>query len=280
MTTMHSLSRLLVAALVCGAAFFLAGTAQAQPDIRMSGSVSYTHTDTTAVLGIDRIQNNSVANGISGGVRLQLWALRAPFSGLGEVGYEQGGHLMAQYDLGPLMPNRYFASVNTGPIPFTPPPPGSWYVTMLVTDYRGGSFNASGFLATDYRNFPVESFSQSSIAAKAAPALMPKVGLWWNPAESGSGYGIDYTGGTLVVTVYSYKPNGDPQWYLAVGPLDGGTMSATLDKYRNGQCIGCAYAGSPADAGNDGAIGITFHSSTSATVTLPGGRVASIQPMF
>jgi len=114
--------------------------------------------------------------------------------------------------------------------------------------------------------------------AASQPAPTPQPGLWWNPAESGSGYGLDYRNGTLVVTVYSYKPNGEPQWYVASGPLKGTTFTGTLDKYAFGQCINCRYNGRPVTMGNDGVMTIEFTSATSATVTLPGGRVTHIEP--
>ena len=110
--------------------------------------------------------------------------------------------------------------------------------------------------------------------------LVPQVGLWWNPNESGSGYNIDVKRNVLVVTVFSYKPNGEPEWYLASGPLspDGKVFVGTLDKYRNGQCISCPYSGPPTLVGNDGVVEITFSTPTSAIMRLPGGRVTSIQP--
>jgi cytochrome c553 len=113
------------------------------------------------------------------------------------------------------------------------------------------------------------------------PPLVPAVGLWWNPNESGSGYALDVKHGVLVVTIYSYdKATGNAQWYLAYNPLtnNGHSFSAPLGKYRGGQCISCAYPGSPTYAGDDGTIAIEFSSSTSATVTLPGGRTTAIQP--
>lgn len=122
--------------------------------------------------------------------------------------------------------------------------------------------------------FAMMLFSASSLA------FTPLTGHWWNPNESGSGFNIDIQNGVLVVTVYSYKSNGDSEWYLASGAMtpDQRSFTGTLDKYRNGQCISCAYAGRPIVAGNDGTISITFNSETSATVRLPGGRVSTIQP--
>jgi len=113
----------------------------------------------------------------------------------------------------------------------------------------------------------------------AAAQITPQAGLWWNPDESGSGYALDYKHGVLVVTIYSYVSAGDPIWYLAAGPVSGSNFfSATLDRYRGGQCISCAYAGRPTSPGNDGTVTIQFTSPASATMTLPGGRVVPIQP--
>lgn len=116
--------------------------------------------------------------------------------------------------------------------------------------------------------------------AATAAAFQPHTGQWWNPAESGSGYNIDVQNGVLVVTIFSYEASGDSEWYLAAAALTntGRNFTATLDKYRNGQCISCAYAGRPALAGNDGTIGISFSSETAATLTLPGGRTTAIVP--
>jgi virginiamycin B lyase len=108
-------------------------------------------------------------------------------------------------------------------------------------------------------------------------AIAPQAGLWWNPAESGTGYSLDYKHGVLVVTVYSYTVSGSPIWYLASGPVTNNTFTSTLDKYQNGQCISCAYQ-PPTINGNDGTISITFTSSTSAMMTLPGGRNFQIVP--
>jgi len=125
---------------------------------------------------------------------------------------------------------------------------------------------------------------ESGSVVVAATPITPAIGLWWNPDEAGTGYNFDVKHGVLVVTVFTYDAAGHSEWYLAFGPLtaNGGTttFSATLDKYRNGQCIGvgCAFRAPGPPAGNDGTMSITFTSPTSAKMTLPG-RVTSIQPM-
>lgn len=109
-------------------------------------------------------------------------------------------------------------------------------------------------------------------------AFQPRIGLWANPAESGTGYAIDIQNGTLVLAIYSYQAGGAAQWYLSSGPLEKAThgFTATLDKYENGQCISCAYR-PPVLRGNDGQITINFTSEIYATVMLPG-RITTIQP--
>lgn len=110
--------------------------------------------------------------------------------------------------------------------------------------------------------------------------LVPAAGLWWNPNESGSGYALDAKHGVLVLTVYSYKANGDSEWYIATGPLtnNGRNFSGVLDKIRNGQCISCPYNGLPVYGGSDGTVTIEFSSPTAAVMHLPGGRVINIIP--
>jgi len=124
-------------------------------------------------------------------------------------------------------------------------------------------------------NFAGES---ASVGAAIAP-IVPLAGVWLNPAESGSGFGLDYKDGTLIVEAYSYLAGGGSQWYLAAGPVVNNVFTGTLDKYTGGQCISCAFK-APALVGNDGTITITFTSPTTATVDLPGGRHIQIQRYF
>ena len=121
-----------------------------------------------------------------------------------------------------------------------------------------------------------------SVTAGAPVAIVPRAGVWWNPNESGSGYIFDVKNGVLVITIFSYEAGtGHSEWYLSSGPLtDNGTRYVgTLDKYRNGQCISCAYV-APTPTGNDGTISVTFTSATSATLSLPGNRTTNIVPLL
>lgn len=116
----------------------------------------------------------------------------------------------------------------------------------------------------------------------AALPFIPFSGLWWNPGESGTGYLLQVQRGVVVVVMFSYAPSGDPVWYYWSGPLSGTAsgrvaISGALERYRGGQCPSCSYV-PPSVAGRDGAFSIDFSSPTSATMSLPGGRVTHIRP--
>jgi hypothetical protein len=107
--------------------------------------------------------------------------------------------------------------------------------------------------------------------------ILPIEGMWWSPAESGTGYAIDVKHGVLVMTVYSYNTDGSPQWYLLIGTIINNTTTGPLLKFRNGPCIACAYQNPVAD-GDDGSMTVTFNSPTLATLLLPEGRLIQIIP--
>ena len=156
-------------------------------------------------------------------------------------------------------------------------------VTYTSLPTNGNAIDRSGTpianLATNFAG------TVASVPATPAPTdaiITPEKGLWWDPAEDGTGYQFDVKHGVLVMTMYTYEAGGHSEWYLAAGPLVSNgaatTFTSTLDKYRGGQCVSCPYTGRPTLAPNDGSITITFTSSTSATVNLPGNRVSHIQP--
>jgi len=134
---------------------------------------------------------------------------------------------------------------------------------------------------TPIHNFAMNLAGQSASVTAAPPpvAIVPAAGVWWNKSEPGSGLGIDYQNGTLIVEVYSYRGDGSSQWYLAAGSLANNVFTGTLDKYTGGQCVSCVYK-APTTVGNDGTITITFTSATTGIADLPGARHIAIERYF
>ena len=157
-------------------------------------------------------------------------------------------------------------------------------VTQLIyTSLPSDGTHALNALGTEIPNVATNfAGATGSVTAAAPVAIVPRAGVWWNPNESGSGYIFDVRNGTLVITIFSYESGtGHSEWYLSSGPLteNGTKYVGTLDKYRNGQCISCAYT-APTQTGTDGSITVTFTSATTATLSLPGNRTTNIVPLL
>jgi hypothetical protein len=259
-------------------ALALAGAGRATTsDIEATG-FTYSISGDVAVLGVDTVLNHSNPPRISGELYLELWAFPQPYVALGQAGYQQNGYKLASYSLGRLAPNNFLRFMNSGPIPLAPPPGGTWYITSFVTEYDASAINAGGYLPRAFINY--EPPLSPLTFAPPAVTLTPEQGLWWDPTQVGTGYSINVRHGVAVVTVYTYLPDGTATWYIASGPLTNGgqSFSATLNAYVGGPCIPCSDPRYPSANGNAGTISIVFASPQTATVFLPGGRVANIVP--
>lgn len=121
-------------------------------------------------------------------------------------------------------------------------------------------------------------FGLLALFPRSADATTPESGLWWNPAESGSGYAIEIQNDVLTVLAFTYHGDGKSAFYSSANRLQNNMLyRGTLDGYRSGQCLGCAYTGSPvALIGEAGEIVIAFESTTRASLTI-AGRTVPIQ---
>jgi hypothetical protein len=175
----------------------------------------------------------------------------------------------------PAILNSYFSDVSgptTGTLMFPPLSVSSPLPEQIDGD-PDGAFTIEALDATN----TLRGLINIPALSVVAQGFVPQVGLWWNPAESGTGYSLDSKHGVLVVTVYTYTADGQPMWYLASGPITNGAFVATMDKYAGGPCIACSFKANTF-RGNDGTIVINFTSSTSANAILPDGRTIAIVP--
>ena len=239
---------------------------------------AYSLQGNTATLSVDGVQNLTDPPRISGELFLELWAFPVPYVNLSQSGYQQIGYKLASYSLGRLAPGYVFRFMNSGAMPFTPPPAGTWYITSFVTEYDASAINSGGYLPRAFFDYaaPLSPLS----FADAPPPVSPEAGLWWDTAQVGTGYSINVKHGVLVVTVYTYNEDGTATWYIASGPLtnNGQAFTGTLNRYTGGPGLLCGDVRPPAPAGTGGSITINFASPTAGTVYLPGGRVAHIVP--
>lgn len=103
-----------------------------------------------------------------------------------------------------------------------------------------------------------------------SPYAEPYEGMWIPAGEPGSGLMIDQQGDTLVVTVFTYREDGTPAWYLASGPLEQGVFEAEAFEYGGGACLNCDWR--PAQAGASKSIRLEFVARRLAWLSWDGGE--------
>ena len=115
----------------------------------------------------------------------------------------------------------------------------------------------------------------SALVSAFANAALPDPGMWVIGNElngtPGRGLQIDRQGGkTVIVSYFGYRPDGSSLFLQASGTMqDAKNFASDLVEYKNGRAI----AGSAKDgefAQSHGPVSITFDSSTSGVITLPG----------
>lgn len=62
-------------------------------------------------------------------------------------------------------------------------------------------------------------------------ALAVHRGMWWNPERSGHGIDLQQVGNQLILTWFTYEPDGQPVWYQAFGPLHNMEWLAPLFRF-------------------------------------------------
>lgn len=117
------------------------------------------------------------------------------------------------------------------------------------------------------------------LAVAPARAYTPESGLWWSPAEPGSGLNIEIQDNYVSVFGYATDLSGRPVWYLSTGFLTGNARyDGVLDRYDNGQCIGCPWRQNNRVPGAGGPIRIDFNPDDATRATLTwGGRTLPIE---
>ena len=146
MGQVHSFIRRRIGGILLAGALAWAGAAIAT-DVKFVGSVGYSQLSVLVSMQADRIQNFAAST--SGALRMELWATPAPFAGS-----FSGGYQLAAYGLGPLAAGASLTSVNSGALPWSNPPSGTWHVTMVLTEQAGAATNG-GYVARHCdRRFP------------------------------------------------------------------------------------------------------------------------------
>jgi serine protease len=136
-------------------------------------------------------------------------------------------------------------------------------ITLQFIDATHGTLTWPG------GTIPIERF----IFKSGTPAFQPETGWWWNEAESGRGFAVEIQGNTLFMGGYMYDDSGNPIWYVTTGTMASPTLyQGVWLQFADGQTLTGPYKVNRLINNNVGSITLQFSSTTTATLTLPGGR--------
>jgi len=111
--------------------------------LTMSGTISFIISGSEATVSVQHIDNTRTT-GTSGALRLALVASTK----IPTLGQPIDGHTLATYDLAPLDHDSGYASVTSPNLPYTAPPAGCYYVTLVLQESQ-----ASGYVDQDLHTF-------------------------------------------------------------------------------------------------------------------------------
>ncbi len=145
-------------------------------------------------------------------------------------------------------------------------------ITLLFSDASHGTMIWPGGVVPIER----QPFVPGSLVA-APLANQPQSGWWWNPAESGRGFFIEWQGGKADLAGYMYDDAGNPVWYIAVYDTPNPrAFSGNWWSYVNGQSMGGAYKPPTQTSNTVAPVTITFSGPDTALMTLPNGRTTTL----
>jgi len=105
-------------------------------------------------------------------------------------------------------------------------------------------------------------------------------GWWWNEAEAGRGFFMEFQGDWLDVAGYMYDDQGNSVWYLTVAQMTGAdkrSFAGNWWSFANGQTLTGAWKPNTRTSDHVAPVTITFSGTDSASMTLPNGRTTSLK---
>jgi len=145
-------------------------------------------------------------------------------------------------------------------------------ITLAFSDASHGTMAWPG------ETVPIERMNLVPGGLQAAPqANQPESGWWWNPAESGRGFFIEWQAGYADIAGYMYDDAGNPVWYITVDPTpDARGLSGAWWTYANGQAMGAPWKQNTQTSNNVAPVTIQFSAPDTAIMTLPNGRTTAL----
>ena len=160
----------------------------------------------------------------------------------------------------------------TGPYKPNSAPTAVGAITLSFTDARNGTLIWPGGV------IPIQRFDDVIGSGKGkTPEFVPENGWWWNEAETGRGYFMEFKNNFAFIAGYMYEADGRSVWYTAQNTMaTPNTFSSNWLQVANGQTLTGPYKKPVLINNNVGPVTITFQNAVNAVLTLPGGRQVAI----
>ena len=113
-------------------------------DIQLGGATSWVIYGQYVNIEAEEVDNND-AEGVSGTVRLQVWATDMPYDGSGPI----TGHVLGTMALDPLEAGLVYYNISDY-VPYSPPPVGSYYTTITAEEWTGDEYAIRDWRSLDY----------------------------------------------------------------------------------------------------------------------------------
>jgi hypothetical protein len=85
----------------------------------------------------------------------------------------------------------------------------------------------------------IENASALTIVAEAENNFKPISGIYWDKFRSGTGWSFEAQQDKVFTLVYAYDENGNSKWHAALGQLNNGVLTGTLNDFKDGSCLVC-----------------------------------------
>jgi len=159
----------------------------------LSYNYSYNGNTGTVRLTVDEVRN-SRSGGTSGTLQLQLWATTNP----PVFGQTFSAYTLGVYTLGQLNGGFSFFNVDSGLVSFTPPPAGTYWLTLALMEFDG-----SQYVYQDFFTFSAQRTFGNSVACSPTSTDLclnnnryRVSATWQTSTSSGVGTAVALTGDT------------------------------------------------------------------------------------
>ena len=156
--------------------------------LTLEGNLTYNYQGSILRMTADRVRN-SRTTGVSGTLRLELWATATP----PVFGQTISAYTLGTYSLGVLNAGTSFTNIDSGNVAFTAPPPGTYYITMALMEFDGAQYVYQDFFV--FSN--LQTFGTTCTATSTTLCLnngrFRVTANWVSPTASGAGNAITLT---------------------------------------------------------------------------------------